>query len=188
MHNLNKMIFNWFGNKKKPESGGTLTDCVFISNQGKLNALVALAKQADNAIFIGWFTDSITILRKIFAENGLNESSIVEAKHIHISILNNHQPVLIEHHPMLQKELDLMEKFHIVKISVYSSLEEPLFKHFGSEKIISMAKLLGMKEAEAIEHPMVSKSIAQAQQKIAYKVLVEQNAGSQEEWLKKNLK
>jgi hypothetical protein len=180
------MIFNLFGKKKQAESNSAITDCVFISNQGKINALMELAKQPSNTIFIGWFADSVTALRQLFIENGLNENSIVEAKHLHISIINGHQPVLIEHHPILQKELDLLEKFHISKVSVYSSLEEPLFKSFGSDKIISMTKLLGMKEDELIVHPLVSSSIARAQQKIAEKVLVEQTANSQEEWLLRN--
>jgi hypothetical protein len=53
-------------------------------------------------------------------------------------------------------------------------MDEPLFKQFGSEKMIGLIKLLGMKESEAIEHPLqVSKSIAKAQDKIATQVLIE---------------
>jgi preprotein translocase subunit SecA len=71
-------------------------------------------------------------------------------------------------------------------VQVWSALDEPLFKHFGSDKIIQMMKQLGMKEDVAIEHNMISKAIQNAQEKISKKVLIDQAASSQEEWLKKN--
>jgi preprotein translocase subunit SecA len=46
---------------------------------------------------------------------------------------------------------------------------------------------LGMKEDEAIEHPMITQSIANAQEKIEAKVSLEQSARSQAEWMDRNL-
>ena len=37
---------------------------------------------------------------------------------------------------------------------------------FGSEKISKVLKTLGLKEGEAIFHPMISKTIAKAQEKV----------------------
>jgi len=48
----------------------------------------------------------------------------------------------------------------------YLSLEDDLMRIFGSEKIASVLKTLGLKEDEAIFHPMISKTIAKAQQKV----------------------
>ena len=67
-------------------------------------------------------------------------------------------------------------------------MDEPLFKHFGSEKIIPLMKMMGMKEDEVIEHNMVSKSIISGQEKIAKQVTLEQKASSQAGWMEKNLK
>jgi preprotein translocase subunit SecA len=67
-------------------------------------------------------------------------------------------------------------------------MDEPLFKHLGSEKMIPMMKLLGMKENEVIEHSLVTKSIIKGQAKIAAQVTLEQSAQSQEEWLERNFK
>jgi preprotein translocase subunit SecA len=67
-------------------------------------------------------------------------------------------------------------------------MDEPLFKHFGSEKMIPLMKLLGMKENEVIEHSFVSQSIIKGQNKIAAMVSFEQSADSQKEWLERNLK
>jgi len=74
------------------------------------------------------------------------------------------------------------------KIIVFMALYEPLFKHFGSEKLIPLMKMLGMKEDEVIEHNMVTKSIIRGQEKIAEQVILEQTAGSQEDWMRKNVK
>ncbi|NRA73526.1 MAG: preprotein translocase subunit SecA [Rickettsiales bacterium] len=48
----------------------------------------------------------------------------------------------------------------------YISLEDDLMRIFGSEKISSILKTLGLKKDEAIFHPMISKTIAKAQQKV----------------------
>ena len=71
---------------------------------------------------------------------------------------------------------------------VYSAMDEPLFKHFGSEKLIPLMKMMGMKENEVIEHSMVSKSIVSGQKKIEEQVSFEQSASSQAEWMERNLK
>ena len=54
--------------------------------------------------------------------------------------------------------------------------------------MLPLMKLLGMKEDEAIEHALVTKSIIKGQAKIAAKVELEQSAQSQEEWLDRNFK
>ncbi|WP_392563408.1 preprotein translocase subunit SecA [Orbus wheelerorum] len=48
----------------------------------------------------------------------------------------------------------------------YLSLEDPLMRIFASDRVGSMMRKLGMKEGEAIEHPWVTKAIANAQKKV----------------------
>lgn len=48
----------------------------------------------------------------------------------------------------------------------YLSLEDSLIRLFTSNKIISFMKTIGMKTGHAIEHPWLSKVIAQAQKKV----------------------
>lgn len=48
----------------------------------------------------------------------------------------------------------------------YLSLDDSLLRIFGGEKISGIVKKLGIKQGEAIEHAMLSKSIANAQKKI----------------------
>ena len=48
----------------------------------------------------------------------------------------------------------------------YLSMEDPLMRIFASEKVANAMRRLGMKEGEAIEHPWVTKAIANAQRKV----------------------
>lgn len=48
----------------------------------------------------------------------------------------------------------------------YLSMEDALMRIFASERVSNMMRKLGMKEGEAIEHPWVTKAIANAQRKV----------------------
>ena len=48
----------------------------------------------------------------------------------------------------------------------YLSLEDDLMRLFGSDNIASIMEKLGMEEDEPIEHPLISRSIEQAQKKV----------------------
>ena len=102
--------------------------------------------------------------------------------------LQSKTPVFVEHYPLHSKELELIKNWTAEKIIVYSAMDEPLFKHFGSEKLVPLMKMMGMKEDEVIEHSMVTKSIIKGQEKIASQVNSEHSASSQGEWMKKNIK
>ncbi|MCE7863145.1 MAG: hypothetical protein DYG99_06355 [Bacteroidetes bacterium CHB5] len=96
------------------------------------------------------------------------------------------------HYPMPAKENDLLQKlqagFPSASIVFYSSLDEPAFKRFGSECIVSLLDKLGMKEDEAIEHSMVSSAMQRAREKVASMVRHEQPATSEAEWFSRNVK
>jgi hypothetical protein len=181
------MVFNLFGKKEdNPES--IFVDKTYVTTAAKINACIALAKQQPNTLFICWFADTVKIFKAAFLQQGLNELKIVDAKELRLATLQNKVPVLTEHYPLHSKEIKLVEQFSIEKIIVFSAMDEPLFKHFGSEKMIPLMKLLGMKEDEPIEHSSVTKYIKRGQEKIAATVIAEQFAKSQEEWMAKNVK
>ncbi len=52
------------------------------------------------------------------------------------------------------------------KSRFFISLEDDLMRIFGSEKLNSMLKTLGLKEGEAIFHPWITKAIEKAQSKV----------------------
>ncbi|HEX7844228.1 MAG TPA: hypothetical protein VF476_00425 [Chitinophagaceae bacterium] len=176
-------MFNLF-KKKGPEI--KIVDRIWISESFKLKAYAEELQKNRETVFIFWFDET---LRK--AENEINNpvgdaSPLLMAREAATAHLSNKQVIMAEHYPLAEKENQLFQKLGLQQVTIWSALDEPLFKRFGSDKIISMMKQLGMKENEPIEHNMISKAIRNAQEKIADKVSVEQSARSQEDWLEKN--
>jgi hypothetical protein len=182
------MLFNLFGKKEEDAPESIFTDKTYMSTGAKTNACIALAKEQPGTLFICWFNETLKNLKAAFIENGIDETTVIDARQMHSGMLNNKTVVFAEHYPLHEKEIQLVEHWPAKKIVVYSAMDEPLFKHLGSEKMIPLMKMLGMKEEEVIEHALVSKSIIKGQAKIAGIVSIEQPANSQEEWLEKNLK
>ncbi len=183
----NYMLFNLFGKNEAENEERIFADKVFISSNAKMNACLQLAKDQPDWLFIAWFSQTAKTCRDYFIQNGLSELNLTEARLLHTAQLQNRTPVFLEHYPIHLKEIELVADWQQKNIVVFSSMDEPLFKHFGSDKMIPLIKLLGMKENEAIEHSYVTQSIIKGQQKIADKVIIEQSANSQAEWMERNL-
>ena len=182
------MLFNLFGKKEAEKDNHIFTDRAYITTAAKMNACAELARKEPDRLFICWFADTAVKFKDFFRQQGLDENLITEPHHLYASKLQNKIPVFVEHYPLYTKEIELIKNWDAKNIIVYSALDEPLFKHFGSEKLIPLMKMMGMKENEVIEHSMVSKSIIKGQEKIAEQVSLEQSASSQAEWMTKNLK
>jgi len=182
------MFSNLFGKKAPQENDHIFKDRAYMSTQAKMDACVTLAKEDASVIFIAWFSETAKQFKNHFSSGGADENRIVEAKYLTPSHLQSHRPVFVEHYPMHSREEQFVEHWKTINIHVYSAMDEPLFKHFGSEKLIPFMKMMGMKENEVIEHSMVSKSIINGQKKIEEHVTVEQSAASQAEWMERNLK
>lgn len=182
------MLFNLFGKKDDAAGDQVFADRAYVSTAAKMNACAELAKKEPDHLFICWFPETAVRFREFFRQQGLDEDLVLETRHVHTSKLQDKKPIFVEHYPLHAKETELIKNWDKENILVFSALDEPLFKHFGSDKLIPMIKLLGMKEDEAIEHSMVTRSILKGQEKIAELVSLEQPANSQAEWMEKNVK
>lgn len=182
------MLFNLFGKKDAAEENHVFIDRAFVSTSAKMKACAELSKKEPDHFFICWFADTATAFKEFFKQQGLDENILIETHHLHSAKLQGKTPIFVEHYPLHEKEMELIKNWGSEKIIVFSALDEPLFKHFGSDKIIPLMKMMGMKEDEVIEHSMVSKSIMNGQEKIAKQVTLEQSASSQAGWMEKNLK
>ncbi len=181
------MLSNLFGKKEGTETNAIFNDKVYINSTGKMNACLQLAKTQPGAIFIAWFRQTEETYKAFFTQNEIDESRILFAATFDKTKLQNHLPVFLEHYPLNENELELVHNWQLTNIPVFSAMDEPLFKHFGSDKMVPLIKLFGMKENEAIEHSYVTESIVKGQGKIANKVITEQTADSQAEWMIKNM-
>jgi hypothetical protein len=98
-----------------------------------------------------------------------------------------------EHFPIAaseQRVLDFIDEAsapnaHAVRFFV--GLDDGLMQVFGSERVLAMMQQLGLAPDEKISHPLVTKSIANAQKKIERRVTAPSPAESEAEWFAMNL-
>jgi hypothetical protein len=176
-----------FGLFKKKEGEIKVTEKIVISETAKLKALQAYWENDRNTVIVFWFDESLRQAEEFFRSQTTETIPLLTAREASSPILAGRTVVFGEHYPLLSKETALYEKLGISAVIIFSSLNEPLFKQFGADKIIQLMKQLGMKEDQLIEHNMITRSIRNAQEKIEKKVIVEQSAHSQKDWMDKNL-
>jgi hypothetical protein len=145
-------------------------------------------RENPDVVVIAWFNTTPGRLEKLVRQENGPATNIYLAREVHTSLLAGKKVVFAEHHPLRSKEQALYRQSGLREAVVYSALDEPLFKQFGSERIIQMMQQLGMKEDEMIEHALVTSAIENAQEKIEKKVQVEHTASSQQEWMERNLR
>lgn len=177
-------MFNFF-RKKDPVT--RITDRVVIDEKAKLQALLKLWQENNNSLFIFWFEESLQEAENFFAGQTSSPISLLLAREVSSHHLTGQLVIFAEHYPMQSKEQEFYTRFNLPEAIIYSSLREPLFQQFGGDKIVQLMLQLGMKEDEIITNSMITKAIQRAQEKIEKKVLMEQTARSQKDWLQKNI-
>jgi hypothetical protein len=102
--------------------------------------------------------------------------------------------LFVEHLPILAAEdatLALLENasaVHPQQIQFFVGLDEPLMAMFGGSRIIELMKKLGLSEDEAIEHPLVDRSLTKARLKFQKRIHVLRAADSDVEWYANNIR
>jgi hypothetical protein len=161
-------------------------DRVFVSSMGKQKAILEKINNHPNSIIVTWFEESYRQIEILLQSNNL-KVEIYMARQIAAHHIQNNQVLFFEHYPFLIKENELLEKLQLKEAVFYSALDEPIFMHFGGDKMISLIEQMGLSENEAIEHAMISTAIRNAQEKISKGLVVEHSATSQAEWFSKNI-
>jgi hypothetical protein len=171
---------------KRKSQGTKITDKIWMTQDGKWKAIIELAKTNPAAFFIAWFDETRQYLEDLFNKEGLPVQNILSVRGCSGRQLQNNPVVFAEHYPLRSKEQSLFTGLKLADAVIFSALDEPLFNHFGGEKIVQLMKQMGMKETESIENSMLSNAIRSAQEKIEKKLVIEQTARSQSDWLEKN--
>jgi hypothetical protein len=161
-------------------------DKVWLTEKDRFNALLDAARKDNQLVIICWFDDTFRRIEAHFSGGGMTPVSLLTAREARGRPLAGRKIVFAEHYPVYSKEEALFREMGLTEATVYSSLDEPLFTRFGGEKIAMLAKSLGMDGSAALEHPMISRSILRAQEKISGKISFEQSAASQKDWFEKN--
>ena len=201
-----------FGKKSKVHNLG---DKVWIKKEKKYSSLATDAKQYVNdgklVLLAYHFKDTEVYLSKKLEENNIaaakmhEQGSVFQSK-INIVQANNflsqsfidklsyetHEIIILfaEHYPLFSTEKNIIKSLgssdKTISYCFYVSLDEPIMRIFGAERIMKLMSAMGIGEEEMISHPMISKAIESAQQKIETKVTSEMKTNSMEEWFEKN--
>lgn len=176
-------MFSFFGKK---ENKTKIVDRVFISSKAKQNAIREQVRSYPDTVIITWFDESYEQVEVLLQADNL-KAEIYLARESSLHNISGKKLLFFGRHPLTNKEKDLFEKLQLKEAIFYSALDEPLFKYFGGDRIISMMEKLGLSENEAIEHPMITSAIKNAQDKISERVITEHLAHSQSDWFSKNI-
>jgi len=177
-------MFNLF---KKKEGFVKVKDIIWMNSEAKWKGVADLWKKDETTIFVFWFDQSLREAQEVLSRQITGNINLITAREIRFQHVENKPVVFTEHYPLKKREEELFQNLRLEEVKILSSLDEPLFKRFGSDKIIQLMKQMGMGEEQSIEHNLITKAIHNAQEKMESKVSFEQSAYSQNDWLEKNL-
>jgi hypothetical protein len=176
-------MFNF--SKKKSETKAR--DLIWISSEAKWKGLEELWKKDPATVFVFWFDETLDEAKSKIDRLTIDKIEFTPAREVNHHLVPAKPVIFAEHYPLQKNEQELFQQLQLKEVKVLSALDEPLFKKFGSDKIIQMLKTMGMKENDPLENQMISNAIKNAQQKLEKQVVIEHSAPSQRSWLEKNL-
>ena len=164
----------------------TVIDKVWMHKEAKYKACYQMIQIEPAYQLVAWFRQTQIELNTFIQQQGGNEKVYLSSdanKLIEVSKI----PVFVEHYPLASKEQALFASLGLKEVYIFSALDEPLFLQFGGERITSLMEKLGMLPYEEVSHNLISRSIWNAQKKIAKKIRSEQQADAQDAWFRINL-
>lgn len=170
---------------KKKEKPVPVTDLIWINDAGKKAGLIELLNQKPAAVLCAWFPATAKDF-EIFLESKMPGHRIYSQRELHTSITTGKELIFLEHYPLFKKEQELFRSLNAASITVISSMEDPLLKKFGGDRISLLMRRLGAIEEEAISHTLITSSIINAQQKLDKEIASELLASSAVEWFNRN--
>ncbi|MEI6946236.1 hypothetical protein V9K67_03480 [Paraflavisolibacter sp. H34] len=170
-----------------PTDDTRIWDKIWVSEKVKWEQCRLQYEKDKNTAFVAWFEETYEKLTIAFSFYGLPVENVFLTRQAPHHPMQNRPLVFAEHYPLRARELEFLQQFDLREALFFSSLDEPLLKHFGSDKIAGTIKQLGTTEEECLEGETVSHYLQHIQDKIAAQVTVELKAVSAADWLMKNL-
>ncbi|HSL68918.1 MAG TPA: hypothetical protein VK864_01685 [Longimicrobiales bacterium] len=199
------MLRRLFGSSgdRAPARVELLPDQIWISSQARLNGIRAeLQRSATDPkmiALVAHFPDMLAQLEPLAAEFGskgrvrallARQLSSAAAERLPLDPAAILSLIVAERHPLRARDAELLRFAEALpcrsRIVHHLSLEDPLFKLFGSERIRPLLGRLGASETEPIEHALITRSIEQAQRKIEAECSSDYDADSAAAWLERN--
>ena len=173
-------IFNLFRKKDSFH----VTDLVWIDSAAKQEGIIQFIINNPDTVVFCWFNQTQEDWQEIL---GHDKRIVLLSRQLNASQIGSKTLLGLEHYPLYNKEKEFLKPFHKVRIFIASSLDEPLFVHFGGNRLADVMTKMGMLPNEAVNHKMVSAAIGNAQKKLDDKVMVEYSAQSMQDWFQKNI-
>lgn len=102
------------------------------------------------------------------------------------------QIIVTEHHPLRSNDERVIETAEALpcrsQLCFYSSLDDPLLRHFSGDSIQKLFQQLGIDKNECISHPLVTRAIRTAQEKLEDHSPRGLSTWSAEDWFTYNLR
>lgn len=197
-------MFDWlFARKSPPEL--PYDDRVWIDGASRMRAVLREVA-AGPTLLVAYFEASEDALAGALGEAGVSfvrvrdaltpwSGALVLVQAANLRHLTGRAPdgtkvVVFEHPPMPSEGRALREALAAqtdAKPVFFTAIDDALMRRFGGERTAELMVKLGLAPDEPIEHPMVSRALANARENVAKKVKVPRDARSLEEWIERNL-
>jgi hypothetical protein len=155
-------------------------DWVYISDDAKVNAVKKILDQIPDAVLIAWFKDSVKKYSKLL------NADVAYGMQFNASMAKGKTVLILERYPLKKRDFDLAERMQPEKIIYISSLDDPLLEMFGSDRIKNILEKMGAQPDEVLTHPMITKSLSNAQEKIQKRMITDPEVNSAEQWFALN--
>ena len=162
-------------------NGPKVRDIVYLDEQACTAAAAKWLLEHPAGRIAVWFQQDLDRLRRPPA--GIAEDRSLLAGRLSFSHEAGREILFLGHYPLRSVETALYEEQGISEALVYTHLDMPILVNFGSGRIKDMMLKMGMGQGEALEHPMITKAIQNALDKIAEKIVTDMPARSEAEWM-----
>ncbi len=174
----------------KPERYGQDPDrCYWKSQNAKLAGIFAEASKHSNVTVLAWFEDLYEALKQV-PNSASVRVDLADRYLLNPGSMTGEVVFIAETYPLFDKEMQLINVLYragVAKIYVYASLDEDVYRSFGSERILDILDTLGMKDEESIQHSMIDKSVERARKRIASQMRgPERSTRTSQEWFREN--
>lgn len=198
-------MFDWLFGKRPP----TLPETVWMTDAARWDGVVARVRAAPGPVLVLTFFEATSAsARARFAAAGLDVVEVddvprpwepgarvvlARADRLRHVVGNLPTPLTVvgaELHPLPAEGLALVEALAARTTAAahfHAALDDALLQRFGGDRIAALMTKLGGAPDEPIEHPLVSRSLADARAKIAARVRNPREATSMAEWFARNL-
>lgn len=197
-------MFSFF--TKKPAEP-TFVDRVWVDDAARLAALLVRIRTHEPLLLVAFFPTTIRHIEAAlsaagvaFAPAGVGLQSWPPSAQVKVilasrlgdltSIPGDADVWVYAGHPHPEPNRALLKALSVVtarQAVCLAALDDPLFQHYGGARLAELMTRMGLPPGEALSHPMITKSLAAAQEKVGKQAPFPRNADSEREWLAINL-